>query len=145
MDELIKKSITKQCKAIFPNMLNANGTLFGGQVLKWMDEVAYITATRFSRERMYTVSSEKIKFLKPVHPSSIIEIVGRIDKIKGIRVFVKVEIYAEEMYGTNREKVVEGTFVFVALDENRKPKHLCFNSKHNSGIVMNAHKNEIGW
>ena len=44
-----------------------------------------------------------------------------------IRVFVKVEIYAEEMYGTNREKVIEGTFVFAALDENNKPKQLNFN------------------
>ena len=129
MEELIEKSITKQFKAIFPCMLNANETLFGGEVLKWMDEVAYITATRFTHERMFTVNSEKIKFLKAVHPDTIVEIVGRVEKVKMIRVFVKVEIYAEEIYGTNREKVIEGTFVFAALDENNKPKQLNMN-KH---------------
>lgn len=128
MEELIEKSITKQFKAIFPCMLNANETLFGGEVLKWMDEVAYITATRFTHERMFTVNSEKIKFLKAVHPDTIVEIVGRVEKVKMIRVFVKVEIYAEEIYGTNREKVIEGTFVFAALDENNKPKQLNMNN-----------------
>ena len=127
MEELIEKSITRQFKAIFPGMLNANKTLFGGEVLKWMDEVAYITATRFTHERMFTVNTEKIKFLKAVYPDTIVEIVGRVEKVKMIRVFVKVEIYAEEMYGINREKVIEGTFVFAALDENNKPKQLKFN------------------
>ena len=134
MEELIEKSITNQFKAIFPCMLNANETLFGGEVLKWMDEVAYITATRFTHERMFTVNSEKIKFLKAVHPDTIVEIVGRVEKVKMIRVFVKVEIYAEEMYGTNREKVIEGTFVFAALDENNKQKKLNFHRIQFSNI-----------
>ena len=134
MEELIEKSITRQFKAIFPCMLNANETLFGGEVLKWMDEVAYITATRFTHERMFTINSEKIKFLKAVHPDTIVEIVGRVEKVKMIRVFVKVKIYAEEMYGTNREKVIEGTFVYAALDENNKPKQLNFNRIQFSNI-----------
>jgi len=124
MEKLIEKSVTRQFKAIFPDTLNANETLFGGQALKWMDEVAYITATRFTHERMFTVNTEKIKFLKAVHPEMIVEIIGRVEKVKMIRVFVRVEIYAEEMYGTNREKVIEGTFVFAALNENQKPKPL---------------------
>ena len=43
MEERIIQSETRQFKAIFPNTLNANETLFGGQAMKWMDEVAYIT------------------------------------------------------------------------------------------------------
>jgi len=42
MEYLIEKSITKQFKALFPGTLNANGTLFDGQALKWMDEVTYM-------------------------------------------------------------------------------------------------------
>jgi len=138
MEELIKNSITTQYKAIFPNTLNANETLFGGHALKWMDEVAYITATRFTHERMFTVNTEKIKFLKVVYPETIVEIIGRVEKVKMIRVFIKVEIYAEEMYGPNREKVMEGTFVFAALDENQKPKELNFNKMRISSIKTKA-------
>lgn len=53
-----------------------------------------------------------------------------------VRIFVKVEIFAEEMYGTNREKVIEGTFVFAALDENNKPKQLNFNKMSFSNIEI---------
>jgi len=124
MEELIDKSTTRQFRAIFPCTLNANETLFGGEALKWMDEVAYITATRFARERMFTVNTEKIKFLKAVNPNSIVEIIGRVEKVKWVRVYITVEMFAEEMYGTGREKVMEGTFVFVAMDEKQKPKQL---------------------
>ena len=63
MEERIIQSETRQFKAIFPNTLNANETLFGGQAMKWMDEVAYITATRFTRQKMFTVNTENIYFL----------------------------------------------------------------------------------
>lgn len=121
MEKHIQLSETRQFKAIFPNSLNANETLFGGQAKQWMDEVAYITATRFTRQRMFTVNTENIKFLKAVNPDSIVEVVGRIEKAELVKLKVKVEIYVEEMYGTGRIKAIEGVFVFAALDQNRKP------------------------
>lgn len=124
MERQIRQSETKQFKAIFPNTLNANGTLFGGQAMQWMDEVAYITATRFTRQKMYTVNTENICFLKTVHPGSIIEVVGRVENVGAVKLKVKVEIYAEQMYGNIREKVVEGVFVFAALDDNLRPKRI---------------------
>lgn len=124
MEEKIKQSETRQFKAIFPSTLNANETLFGGQAMKWMDEVAYITATRFSRQKMFTVNTENICFLKAVHPNSIVEIIGKIENIGAVKLKVKVEIYAEEMYGRKRHKVVESVFVFAVLDDNMKPKRI---------------------
>lgn len=123
MEEIIQ-SETRQFKAIFPNTLNANETLFGGQAMKWMDETAYITATRFTRQKMFTVNTENINFLKPIPPNSIIEIIGKIEKAGAVKLKIRVEIYSEEMYGSNREKVVEGIFVFAALDDNMKPKRI---------------------
>ncbi len=124
MEEKIQQSETRQFKAIFPSTLNANDTLFGGQAMKWMDEVAYITATRFTRQRMVTINTENIKFIKPVHPNSIVEIVGTVQKVNSIKLHVKVEIFSEEMYGEIREKVIEGVFVFASLNEKNRPKRI---------------------
>lgn len=124
MEERIKQSETRQCKAIFPGTLNANETLFGGIAMKWMDEVAYITATRFTRQKMFTVNTENIQFLKAVHPDSIIEVVGRVEDAGAVKLKVKVEVYAEEMYGRERDKVIESIFVFAVLDDNMKPKRI---------------------
>jgi acyl-CoA hydrolase len=62
----IESSVTHTVKAIFPNTTNHYDTLFGGTALAWMDETAFITATRFSRQRMVTVSSDRVDFKKPV-------------------------------------------------------------------------------
>ena len=124
MEDRINKSETRQCKAVFPSTLNANGTLFGGQAMQWMDEVAYITATRFTHQKMFTISTESTKFHKTVEPDSVIEIIGRVEDAGAVRLKVKVEIYSEKMYGESREKVIESVFVFAALDDNKRPKRI---------------------
>lgn len=131
MEERIRLSETRQFKAIFPNTLNANETLFGGIAMKWLDEVAYITATRFTRQRMVTINTENIKFLKAVNPNTIVEIIGRVEKAGAVRLRVKVEIFVEEMYGQGREKAIEGIFVFASLDEKKHPKRIDYSMLNN--------------
>ncbi|AZQ64522.1 acyl-CoA thioesterase [Flammeovirga pectinis] len=121
MEERIRRTVTKQCKVIFPNTLNANNTLFGGEAMKWMDEVAYITATRFTRQKMFTLKTEDIKFLKTIAPNSIVEVIGRVEKADPIKLRVVLEMYAEDMFSDTREKVMESVFIFVALNDNNKP------------------------
>ena len=124
MEDKIARSTTRQFKAIFPGTLNANDTLFGGQAMQWMDEVAYITATRFTHQRMVTSSTENIRFLKAVNPDSIVEVIGTVIDVGVVRLRIKVEIYAEEMYSDVRYKAVEGVFVFVSLDDNKHVKRI---------------------
>lgn len=126
MKQRIESSETRQFKAIFPSTLNANETLFGGQAMQWMDEVAYITATRFTRQRMFTVNTENIRFLRTISPGSFAEVVGRVEKVGAAKLTVTVEIFVEEMYGEKREKAVEGAFIFASLDENNKPKRMTY-------------------
>ncbi|MDZ7608781.1 MAG: hotdog domain-containing protein [Cyclobacteriaceae bacterium] len=131
METRIKLSETRQFKAIFPNTLNANETLFGGQALQWMDEVAYITATRFTRQKMYTVKVTNIEFLKTVRPDSIVEVIGYVEKAEMVRLNVKVEIFMEEMYGQGRDKAMQGVFVFATLDEHHRPKKIDYSFMEN--------------
>ena len=86
-----------------------------------MDEVAFITATRFSRQRMVTVSSSKIDFKKPIPAGTIVELIGRVTQVGNTSLKVSVQIYIEEMYSEHREQAIEGEFSFVAIDENRLP------------------------
>lgn len=121
VDERIEKSETRIFKAVFPNTTNHYDTLFGGTAMQLMDEVAFITATRFSRQRMVTVSSDRIDFTKPIPAGTIVELIGRISQVGRTSLKVQVEIYIEEMYSLSREKAVKGEFTFVALDENKTP------------------------
>jgi acyl-CoA hydrolase len=121
VEERILQAQTRIFKAVFPNTTNHYDTLFGGTAMHMMDEVAFITATRFTRKRCVTVSSDRIDFKKPIPGGTIVELIGTVSKIGNTSLQVEVEIYIEEMYSTKREKAITGTFTFVALDENKIP------------------------
>ncbi|GAB3332777.1 acyl-CoA thioesterase [Marivirga atlantica] len=114
-------AITKVTKAVFPNTTNHYDTLFGGTALNWMDEVAFITATRYSRQKMVTVSSDKIDFNKAIPAGTIVELIGSVQKVGRTSMEVLVEVFTEEMYSENREKSISGLFTMVAIDEEKKP------------------------
>ncbi len=125
IEEKINKSETRQFKVVIPGVLNAHNTLFGGIALQWMDEVAYITATRFTRQKVVTVSSDKINFRHAVPYGSIVEIIGRVVEVGVVKIDVKVEIFLEYLFSDGREKVIEGKFTFAAIHENGKPMKIC--------------------
>lgn len=121
LEKKIKLSETRIFKAVFPNTTNHYDTLFGGTAMHLMDEVAFITATRFTRKTCVTVSSDRIDFKKAIPAGTIIELIGSVSKIGNTSLDVKVEIYIEQMYSDIREKAITGNFTLVALDENKKP------------------------
>ena len=86
-----------------------------------MDEVAFITATRFSRQIMVTVSSDRIDFKKPIPAGTIVELVGKVIHVGNTSLKVNVEIYIEQMYAEGRELAVHGDFTFVAIDHLKNP------------------------
>jgi acyl-CoA hydrolase len=121
MSNTIENSGTSQFKVIFPTTLNNHETLFGGEALKWMDEVAYITAVRFTRKKMVTVATDKITFLKPIKSGSIVEVVGKVVKVGAVKMHVLVEIYMEEILSEKRQKAISGVFTFAAINSKNKP------------------------
>lgn len=121
MNELISDIETKQTRIIFPKDLNDHETLFGGNVMKWMDEVAYITAIRFAKKKMVTVSVKNIDFLLPVKVGGIIDIIGKIINVKSVKLEIQVEIFIEDIITEKRNKVVNAIFTFAAINDNNKP------------------------
>lgn len=120
-EEKIEQSETHIFKAVFPSTTNHYDTLFGGTAMQLMDEAAFITATRFSRQRMVTVSSDRIDFKKPIPAGTIVELIGRVTYLGNTSLKVRVDIFIEQMYSEHREKAVSGDFTFVAIDEDKTP------------------------
>lgn len=124
LQERIAASETSIFKAVFPNTTNHYDTLFGGTAMHMMDEVAFITATRFTRQKMVTVSSDKIDFKMPIPGGTIVELIGKVSYIGNTSLKVKVDVWIEQMYSDKRDKAIAGEFTFVALDEHKKPTKL---------------------
>ncbi|MFZ4547600.1 MAG: acyl-CoA thioesterase [Bacteroidales bacterium] len=111
---------TNQFRIVFGSSLNDRGKLFGGEALKWMDEVAYISALRYTHMKVVTVSVDKISFLQPIMLGSIIEIIGTIHKIGNVKIEIMVQIFVETLDSDERVKAVEAIFAFAATDQNNK-------------------------
>jgi acyl-CoA hydrolase len=111
----------QQFRIVFPKNLNSNGTFFGGEAMQWLDEVALITATRYTHQQMITVKVENIRFLKPIQPNTILEMVGKIVKTGNVKLFIKVEAFSEAMFSAHREKSMEADFIFAPCNEELTP------------------------
>jgi len=117
----IEQSEARVIKAVFPSITNHHNTLFGGEALAWMDETAFIAATRFCRKTLVTVSSDRIDFNKAIPAGSLAEIIARVIHVGNTSIKVEVNIFVEDMYQDLREHAIRGVFTFVAVDDNRKP------------------------
>ena len=124
IEQKIAQSATRVAKVVFPTTINHHSTLFGGTALAWMDEVAFITATRFCRKRLGTVSTERINYPHPIPSGSIVELVGRVTRVGRTSLTVSVTIFLEDMYHEGCEEVINGQFNFVAVDDEGRPQPL---------------------
>ncbi|MEH6344208.1 MAG: acyl-CoA thioesterase [Bermanella sp.] len=125
LDEIIEQrkqlAQTRVTKAIFPDRTNHHHTLFGGTALQWMDEISFIAATRFSRQNIVTVSSDKIDFKHPVPAGSVVELIANVVEVGRTSLKVKVDMFVENLYEDGSIKAITGSFSFVAIDEHKKP------------------------
>jgi len=121
---LKQQAETRHVKVVFKNTTNDHNTLFGGTAMQWMDEVAYITATRFCRKKVVTISAGNINFEKPIPFGTIVELVGKVGIVGKLKLEICVEIFVEEKYNHKKDKAVHGSFYFAAIDANSKPVKL---------------------
>lgn len=106
---------------VFPYHVNHYGTLFGGFALQWMDQAAWLCATRFARKTMVTIASDRVEFKRSVPEGTIVMLRAKIARIGNTSVTVDVEMQAERPLTAERYLATRGQFVMVALNEAGKP------------------------
>ena len=118
IEEKITNSRTSHFRAVFPELTNHHDTMLGGKVMEIMDEIAFITATRFSRKR-FVVAGSEVNYSKPIPSGSMIEVIGEVVHVGKTSLKVSVKVFIEEMYSSLREEAVEAHFTCVSIDENK--------------------------
>jgi len=107
-----------------PADINANGHIFGGWVLSQMDIAGGIVAGREAQGAVATVAIESMEFIAPILLRDIISIYAHIERRGRTSLAIRLEVIATRDGGSTEEKVTEGVFTFVALDENHRPRPL---------------------
>jgi len=113
---------TRMVYPVFPGETNHYGTLFGGTVLAWMDQAAFVAATRHAKRKVVTVHADAVDFKRPVPLGAIVELVARVAGVGRTSMRVEVEMWVEPIQeGETPYLAAEGGFVLVALDERGRP------------------------
>jgi len=117
----IKDSTTSVTKTVFPGRTNHHNTLFGGDALAWMDEVAFIAATRFCRKPLVTISSDRVDFKEAIPAGTFAELISKVVHVGNTSLKVDVDILLETMHNDNKHYAISGSFTFVAVNDDHRP------------------------
>lgn len=115
-----KETIAIQTKMVMPNDTNPMETLFGGQLMAWMDELASISAFRHSGRICVTASINNVSFDHPIISGDFVTLESKVSRAFNSSMEIFVDVSVEDAH-RNITKCNEAIFVFVALDENKKP------------------------
>ncbi len=120
----MEQSEARLVNAVLPGRQNHFGTFGGNLIMALMEEVAWVSATRFTRMDMITAGSEAIRFEKPVTADTIFEAVARVETMGRTSVTVRVEVFGEAIHTDERVRAAHGLFTLVALDADGRPKRI---------------------
>lgn len=121
------KAVTPQgelvvCVMAMPADTNANGDIFGGWLVAHMDMGGASAAQRQAHCRVVTVAIDSLAFIKPVYVGDSVSCYAKLLKVGHTSMQFKMEVWTLSFIDESREKVAEGVFTFVAIDEEGKPQ-----------------------
>lgn len=100
-----------------PEHLNHHGYLFGGQLLKWVDEDAWLVAARdFPGYSLVTRAMDNIDFKTRIENGSILRLHILPFKKGNTSITYSVEVFADEPGATEEKHVFSTHVTFVCLD-----------------------------
>ena len=116
----VSESMTEQQYLVRPAYINHYGRLFGGDLLKWIDELAGIVARRHCNANITTAAIDNLQFKAPVYEGQMVVLVGKVTYVGTSSMEVRVDTYTEDLDGIRRV-INRAYIVMVAIDDEGKP------------------------
>jgi acyl-CoA thioesterase YciA len=119
---MTKKGILTIQTIAMPADTNANGDIFGGWLVSQMDLGAGVLAKSIAKSRVVTVAINSTEFLHAVSVGDIVCCHAELVKKGRTSMTIDIEIWTKNFLHQTEEKVATAQFVFVAIDEQGKPR-----------------------
>jgi len=108
----------ENCKLVMPEHLNHYGDLFGGNLLKWVDEYAWIAAALdFPRCRFVTLAMDAVEFRQPVRNGTILRFAVELSRKGRTSVQYTVRVRAGNVQPGDEQLVFSTRVTLVHVDE----------------------------
>jgi acyl-CoA hydrolase len=126
----MEKSYKKKLEMSFlaePTDVNFGGSVHGGEVMKWMDQVAYALAVRYSGGYAVTKFVDNIEFVNPMHIGDLVRLDAEIISTGNTSMNIRIHVTSENL---RTEKIVLNcscNMIFVAVDSDGRKRSFVHN------------------
>lgn len=109
-----------------PADTNEGGSIFGGWIMSQVDVAGSIPASIRAKGYVVTRAVDSFEFKKPVFVGDLLSCYANVLSTGRSSITVQVDVYAERSKKGVIEciKVTEAQLVYVAIDENGKPRKI---------------------
>jgi acyl-CoA hydrolase len=113
-------SRVEMTELVLPEHTNAIGTIFGGQIMAWIDTAAAICAFRHSRQMCVTASMDTLDFISPVKLGQIVILQASVNYTGKSSMEIGVKVTSEDPLSGETKKTATAYLTFVAVDGKGK-------------------------
>ncbi len=118
----VSASRTTMTEIVLPSHTNQLGTIFGGQIMAWIDIAGAIAATRHARSVCVTASIDNLNFVAGARTGDAVNFNASVNFSHKTSMEVGVRVESENGLTGERKHIATAYLTFVALDENLRPK-----------------------
>ena len=115
------ESTTTVTHIMMPMDANVAGNVFGGSILRLIDEVASIVAYRHARKNVVTASIDRMDFISPVFIGDLLRLNASINYVHNTSMEIGVRVEAEDPVSGQVRHTGTCFLTHVAVDKNGKP------------------------
>ena len=119
-----RESSTSMTRIMMPMDANSAGNVFGGTILRLIDEVGSVVALTHARTNVVTASVDRMDFYSPVFIGDMLRLSASLNYVHRTSMEVGVRVEAENPITGQVRHTGTCFLTYVGLDKNRKPAML---------------------
>jgi acyl-CoA hydrolase len=118
----VRESRVEMTEIVLPGHTNQLGTIFGGQLMAWIDIAASIAAARHARGVCVTASIDALHFVAPIRLGQHVVIRTCVNYAGRTSMEVGARLESEDPPTGERTHVARAYLTFVAIDAHGRPR-----------------------
>jgi acyl-CoA hydrolase len=118
----IDYSRTVISQVMLPSEANPAGNVHGGEIMKMMDNAAFVVAVKHSRTNVVTARVDELVFHQPIYVGQLVTCHAHLVFVGRSSMEVSVTVEVEDLkLDKPPQRALTAYFTMVALDENGRP------------------------
>ncbi len=106
---------------VLPQHANLHGSVFGGQIMAWVDLCGVICAQRHSGRPCVTAFVDDLLFKRPVRVGQVVRLHSHMTAAFRTSMEVEVNVFGEDTVTGEKWPTLECSMTFVAMNDELRP------------------------